>query len=34
MKKLADELFEPVADSHGTRASADAGPDFPEEAWG
>ena len=27
------EPFEPVADSHGTRMSADAGPDFPEEAW-
>ena len=24
---------EPVADSHGTRGSADAGPDFPERAW-
>ena len=27
------ELFEHVAVSHGTRASADAGPVFPEEAW-
>ena len=30
---LVDQPSEPVTNSRGTQESADAGPDFPEEAW-
>ena len=30
---LSDATSEPVADSHGTRTSADTGTRLPEEAW-
>ena len=32
MNPFADEPS-PIADMHGIRASADTGPDLPDEAW-